>query len=45
MFFLKKLIRFVEVHTRTQSIDLIESYAYGTSKDELCNKKKLTVLI
>ena len=28
-----------------QSIDSIETYAYGTSKDLICKKKKLNAII
>ena len=29
---------------RVQSIDLIETYAYGTSKNLVCKKKRLNVI-
>ena len=43
MFFLKKLTRFQSSKDdkRMQSTDLIETYAYGKSKDLICKKEKI----
>ena len=44
MFLLNKLIRLLlssNVDKRMQSIDSIETYAHGTSKDLVCQKKTL----
>ena len=39
MFLLKKLTRLPYDHKRMQSIDSIETYAYGTSKDVVSEKQ------
>ena len=43
MFFLKKLKRFQSSKDdkRMQSTNLIETYAYGKSKDLICKKEKI----